>query len=46
MMTNWMILTSDPDKVEEIRRAPDNILSIRDATREVVFFSSRICNDI
>ena len=35
-----MILASDPDKVDEIRRAPDDILSIRDASKEVAFFSS------
>jgi hypothetical protein len=35
-----MILASAPDKVEEIRRAPDDVLSIRDAAKEVAFFSS------
>ena len=35
-MTNWIILVSDPDKVEEIRRAPDDVLEMRDALREVL----------
>ena len=30
-MTNWMIIASGPDKVEEIRRTPDSILSMKDA---------------
>ncbi|KAF8691943.1 hypothetical protein AX14_002699 [Amanita brunnescens Koide BX004] len=34
-MTNWIILVSDPNKVEEIRRAPDDVLEMRDALREV-----------
>jgi hypothetical protein len=37
-MTNWTILVSDPDKVEEIRRAPDDLLSARDASTEVLIF--------
>ena len=41
-----MIIASAPDQVEQIRRAPDDILSTRDASREVVFFSSRNHNDI
>ena len=35
-MTNWMIIASGPDKVEEIRRAPDSILSMKDALDGVV----------
>jgi hypothetical protein len=40
MMTSWMIIVSRPDKVEEIRRAPDDVLSTIDAAKEVglVFF--------
>ena len=41
-----MIIASAPDKVEQIRRAPDDILSVRDASRAVAFFSSQIHNDI
>jgi hypothetical protein len=41
-----MIIASAPDQVDQIRRAPDVILSIRDAAREVAFFSSRIRNGI
>ena len=41
-MTHWMIIASAPGQVEQIRRAPDDILSMRDASREVAFFSSRI----
>ena len=40
-----MIIASAPNQVEQIRRAPDDVLSIRDATGEVAF-SSRIRNDI
>ena len=40
-----MIIASAPDQVEQIRRAPDDILSVRDATGEVGF-CSRIRNDI
>ena len=40
-----MIIASTPDQAEQIHRAPDDILSIRDATREVAF-SSRVRNDI
>ncbi|KAF8721159.1 hypothetical protein AX14_010511 [Amanita brunnescens Koide BX004] len=35
-MTHWMILVSDPGKVEEIRRAPDDVLSIRHASRDTL----------
>jgi hypothetical protein len=35
-MTNWMIVASGPDKVEEIRRAPDGVLSMRDGLEGVV----------
>ena len=45
-MTKWVILASAPDKVEEIRRAPEDVLSKKDALREVlilIFFPS---NDI
>ena len=35
-MTNWMILVSAPDKVEEIRRAPEDVLSMREASRDVL----------
>ena len=38
-MTHWMILVSDPGKVEEIRRAPDDVLSIRHASRDVLILS-------
>ena len=41
-----MIIASAPVQVEQIRRAPDDILSIRDASKEVAFFSSRIRNNI
>ncbi|KAF8730469.1 hypothetical protein AX14_005557, partial [Amanita brunnescens Koide BX004] len=33
-ITKWMIIASAPDQVERIRRAPDDILSVRDATGE------------
>ena len=34
-MANWMIFASGQDKVEEILRAPDDVLSIRDAIEGV-----------
>ena len=38
-MTNWMIIASGRDKVEEIRRAPDDVLSMRDAIEGVILVS-------
>ena len=35
-MANWMIVASGQDKVEEIWRAPDDVLSMRDAIEGVV----------
>ena len=35
MMTSWMIIVSRPDKVDEIRRAPDDVLSTIEAAKEV-----------
>ncbi|KAF8697278.1 hypothetical protein AX14_001385 [Amanita brunnescens Koide BX004] len=50
-MTNWTILVSDPDKVEEIRRAPDDLLSARDASTETFdlglpFSSPKMADDL
>ena len=42
-----MIIVSRPDKVEEIRRAPDDVLSTIDAAKEVWgLCSSQTRNDI
>ena len=36
MMTRWMIVVSGPDKVEDMRRASDDVLSQKHAAIEVV----------
>jgi hypothetical protein len=36
MMTRWMLIVSGPDKVEDMRRAPDDVLSQKQAAIEVV----------
>lgn len=35
MMTQWMILVSGQDKIEDIRRATEDVLSLRRALEEV-----------
>ena len=45
-VTNWVIVASGSDKVEEIRRAPDSILSMRDAIEGVVILIFEIHNGI
>jgi hypothetical protein len=41
-MNNWMIVASGHDKVEEIRRAPDDVLSMRDGLEGVYFIREMI----
>ncbi|KAF8697276.1 hypothetical protein AX14_001384, partial [Amanita brunnescens Koide BX004] len=43
-MTNWMIVASGPDKVEEIRRAPDGVLSMRDGLEGSSFIREMIAS--
>lgn len=35
-MTQWMIVVSGPDKIEDIRQASDDVLSLRRALEEVM----------
>ena len=39
MMTQWMIVVSGQDKIEDIRRATDDVLSLRRALEEVIHHS-------
>ncbi len=36
MMAQWMIVVSGPDKIEDIRQASDDVLSLRRAVEEVI----------
>ena len=36
MMTRWMLIVSGPDKVEDMHRVPDDVLSQKHAAIEVV----------
>jgi hypothetical protein len=45
MMAQWMIVVSGPDKIEDIRQASDEVLSLRRALEEVILlfvFTSRL----
>ena len=46
MMTRWMIIVSGPDKVEDMRRASDDVLSQKQAAIEVTQLSSQPHHDI
>ena len=39
MMTRWMIIVSGPDKVEDMRRATEDVLSQKEAAIEVALLS-------
>ena len=37
----WMVIVTGSQKIEELRRAPDEILSMRRALAEVVYYISQ-----
>ncbi len=43
MLSHWAIMVSSPDKIEDIRRAPDDVLSPID---EALILSSQFHADI
>jgi hypothetical protein len=40
-LRRWIILVSDPELIEDIKKAPDDILSIRERLREVRLLPAR-----
>ena len=41
-LLRWIVVTTDPSMIEEIRRAPEDVLSLMDALEEVSNSCSRV----